>query len=225
MKKSWIFSSIILFTTTVFFIIYSCKKTETKVNFGGETCDCCNSFGGKTIKIINGDSLIIYSAFTPNNIAFCDSNTFSPNKYGDTILVYRNCKPNNDSVYNDNLNNAYIFGGLEQFEGNDLRIKSLKDSTLIDMYFNYQIHYYGYYYYGRLFTGMRIDTTIYGHERQRQLESGKYQFILQLYNSRNIHDKTTRIDSISGYFCIIRNKDFVNKGCIGKDPYDPLIKE
>jgi len=222
MKKSWLLSSFILFTTTVILIIYSCKKTETKVNFGGETCDCCNSFGGKTIKTINGDTLIIYSAFTPNNIAFCDSNTFS-----DGILTNINCKPNPDSIYNNNLNNAYLFDGLDHFQGNELIIKTLKDSTKIDRFINYQIAYRdgNSYSGGRSFTGINIDTTIYGHERQRQLESGKYQFILQLYNSRYVHDKTTRIDSISGYFCIIRNKDFVNKGCVGKDLFDPLIKE
>jgi hypothetical protein len=224
MKKSWLFISILSFVTAILVIMYSCRKTETKINFGGKICDCCNSFGGKTIKIINGDTLIMYSAFTPNNIAFCDSNTFSPNEYGDFLLTYKNCKPNPDSIYNNNLNNAFLFDGLDHFQGNELIIKTLKDSTKIDRFFNYQLSVYKGQS-GRIFTGICIDTTLYGTERQRQLESGKYQFILQLYNSRYVHDKTTRIDSISGYFCIIRNKDFANKGCVGKDPFDPLIKE
>ena len=102
-----------------------------------------------------------------------------------------------------------------------MRIENIKDSTLIDRFFNYQLSDKR----GRDFVGMSIDSTIYGALRLRQLEEGKYRYILQLYNSRYIHDKTTRIDSISGYFCIIRNKDFANKGCVGKDLFDPLIKE
>jgi hypothetical protein len=192
-----------------------------------QSCDCCQSFKGSTTKNVLDSGVLVTvkipSAFTPNNIAFCDSNTFEPNAVGDTILVYKNCRKNIDSVYNDNLNNAFRIIGLEHFKGNELIIKTPGDTSKIDKFLNYQLSdKLGQK--GRDFTGIYIDKTLFGAERQRQLVSGRYQFILQLYSSKYVHDKTTRIDSISGFFCIIRNKAFCNVGCEGAETGDKLIK-
>lgn len=201
---------IVLVTLTVFYS--SCRQPKQA------SCDCCNSFvkGGSTIKkvaTLSGTIIEIKvpTAFTPSNLAFCDSNV-----YDKTIP----CRKNIDSVYNDNINDYFHIFGIDSFPENLLIIKTPGDTTAIDRFVNYSNVSEGH----RVFNGIKIDTTLYGHERQRQLTSGKYQFILQLYKTKD-HLKTERIDSISGNFCIIRVKDFCNVGCEGKDKNDPLINK
>jgi hypothetical protein len=186
-------------------------------------CDCCNSFGARVSRIDTTSSgkivtLIIPSAFTPNNIKFCDSNV-----YVNGVLSSKNCRDNVDSIYNDTLNQRFQIIGIESFPENDLIIRKPGDTTKIDHFINFKNKA------ERSFNGIKIDTTLFGsssiHERQRQLVSGRYQFVLQLYrDSSKVHNKASRIDSICGYFCIIRTKDFCNLGCEGKDKPDPLIK-
>jgi len=216
MKKLHLVLSVV-FTVVVTFSFNSCRPKE-------QSCDCCKSFKGSTTKTLLDSAgvlvtLKIPSAFTPNNIPFCDSNVV----YDNGILSGYGCRKNIDSIYNDTLNSAFKIIGIEHFKGNELIIKTAGDTTKIDKFINYQLPKKV----GqseRVFTGINIDTTLSGTERQRQMASGRYQFILQLYSSRYVHDKTTRIDSIAGFFCIIRNKAFCNRDCEGADAGDKLIK-
>lgn len=216
MKRKPIILSISVVCLLLLQMFTACQKTEKKLSFGStDTCDCCKSYGGITKKVVNGDTLTFYSAITPSNLMFCDSNVFV-----NGILSSKGCKRNMDSVYNDNINSHFIIGGLDSFPQNDLIFRVLGDSTRIYHFVNYKNKsYYG-------FFGVRIDTTLYGNSRQRQLAQGRYEYILKLYKKDSYyHDKTTFIDSISGFFCIIRNLNINSKGCVGADANDPLIQK
>ena len=216
MRKLYLVLSV-LATAILIFHFSSCSSSKDK------SCDCCQSFKSveKTLLDSNGNPVVIKipTAFTPTNYAFCDSNTYDASGN----LVYTGCRKNVDAVYNDNLNNSFKIIGIEKFKGNSLIIKTLTDTTPLAQYSNYQLP-------DRLgnldegFVGITIDHTLYGSERQRLVVSGRYQYILQIYNSRKKHDLTTRIDSISGFFCIIRNASFCNIGCQGVDAGDKLMK-
>src|ERR1035437_6218731 len=123
------------------------------------SCDCCNSFGSKTTKIDTSSSgkivtLIIPSAFTPNNIAFCDSNT-----YVNKVLSTKGCRSNIDSIYNDTINQRFQIIGIEGFPENDLIIRSPGDTTKIDHFVNFKNKS------ERSFNGIYIDSNLHGHER------------------------------------------------------------
>jgi len=202
-----------LICTHCLVLFYSCSETKDIANFGGATCDCCNSIGGKTIKVYNGDTLIFYNAFTPSNLAFCDSIEVDNQNYITTI----NYKKNIDTIYNDKINQYYKIEGIEKFPYNELLIYSGEyPINRILVYTNYCNPYNG----KIVFNGIRIDTTNYGHLRQKLLAQGKYNYILKLYNDR-YHNSLK--DSISGHFCIIRNKEMTIQGCEGADPMDPLL--
>jgi len=217
MKKPTMIFPVIL-VLGVMFIFCTCYKTKQVV------LDC-TAFGGPTVKTERNPldstalvTLTIYSAFTPDNIAFCDSNNFFVDKRtGNVVTPPGLCRPNPDSIYNDRLNQYLYIAGIENFPYNDLRIRVQGDTTNLDTLNNYSNNLNGH----REFTGVTVDTTLHGFQRQRILTSGKYVFILQLYKDKY---HTQRIDSIHGYFCLIRNPKVPNIGCQGHDPNDPLIK-
>lgn len=195
-------------------LIFGLSNCNPKSN----PCDCCRAFGGSTVWIdtATGDSIKVPSAFTPSNLQFCDSNRFDP----DGNITTAGCNKNVDSIYNDTLNQYLHIIGIEKYKFNELIIRSATtDTTAIQRFFDYSNTNDG----EKVFNGIMIDTTLHSAERQRQLRSGRYKFILQLYGDQ-AHTKAKRIDSISGYFCIIRQKTFCNVGCEGKSNLDPLIK-
>lgn len=217
MKKFHLSHSVlVLLTMTLFFS--SCPEKK-------ESCDCCQTFQSVEKKLIdsagNTITIKIPTAFTPTNIPFCDSITYDKNGVPD----YSKCRKNTDSIYNDKLNNAFRIIGLENFRGNSLIIKTPGDTTPLAKFTNYQLPPKPGLK-GDDFVGTTVDSTLFGHQRERILKSGRYQYILQIYDSTNVkyHNKSTRIDSITGFFCIIRDKAFCNIGCEGKDVGDPLIK-
>jgi len=190
-------------------VMSNCKDEE-------KNCECCVGFGN-TEKVVNGNKLIIYSAFTPSNLKYCDSIVLDTN--GIPIETSKYCRPNPDSIYNDTINEYFYIDGIEAFPENDLIIRVPGDTTKIDRFVNYSNSTSG----QRVFQGTRTDTTLYGSERTRNLTSRKFEFVLQLYSSKD-HIKANRIDSLQGYFCIIRTSSFKNTGCQGKMTNDPLIK-
>ena len=208
-KLQFTFSTVLALLSIL--IYTSCNNKEKE-------CECCKGWGSTEVKVqaFSGEivTLKIPSAFTPSNLKFCDSNIYVDGRLSDI-----GCRKNLDSVYNDDLNDRFQIIGIEKFPQNDLIIRVPGDTTAIDHYFNFSNN-------GRSFNGIKIDTTLYGHERQRQLESNRFMFILQLYKDTDTlkHLLKNRVDSITGYFCIIRNKDFCNIGCEGKEANDPLIK-
>lgn len=211
-KFQFTFSTVIALLGVLLYTSCSDKEKE---------CECCKGWGSTEVKVqaFSGEivTLKIPSAFTPNNIKFCDSNI-----YVDGILSDIGCRANKDSIYNEMspMNDKFQIIGIEKFPQNDLIIRVPGDTTTIDHFVNFNNIT------GRSFNAIKIDTTLYGNERQRQLASGRFMFILQLYKDTDTlkHLLKNRIDSITGYFCVIRNKDFCNIGCEGKDANDPLIK-
>lgn len=181
-------------------------------------CECCKfepierEYDGKKIKL--------YTAFTPINTRFCDSIEYLPDGRQDLSR----CRENLDSVYNDNLNAYFHIDGIESFPENRLIIRVPGDTTklvTIENYSNTNIKQDGTS--TDQFNGMSRDSTLWGRERRRLLSERKFEYILELYHSSK-HTRDNLIDSIHGYVCIIRTKDFDNKGCVAKDANDPLIK-
>lgn len=181
-------------------------------------CDCCRAFGGSTVWLdtANGNTIKVPSAFTPSNLTFCDSNTVDINGN----ITTAGCNKNVDSIYNDKLNQYLYIEGIENYPNNELIIRDPgTDTTSIRRFLNYSNTNSGL----QVFNGSMIDTTLHGTSRQRQLKSGRYKFILQIYGDK-MHSKKSRKDSIAGYFCLIRQMSFCNVGCEGHDKLDPLIK-
>jgi len=193
-------------------LIFGLSNCTTKT----KPCDCCRAFGGSTVwyDTATGDSIKVPSAFTPSNLAFCDSNTLDINGN----LTTAGCNANVDSIYNDKLNQSLYIEGIEKYPNNLLIIRDAgTDTTSIGRFTNYTNSK------TRVFNGTTVDYTLHGTSRQRQLKSGRYKFILQIYGDAK-HSLALRKDSIAGYFCLIRQMSFCNVGCEGHEKLDPLIK-
>lgn len=157
--------------------------------------------------------MIFYNAFSPSNFVYCDSNEYD--KFG--VLLLSHCKPNIDSTYNDTINQYFKIKGVENFPYNDLKIYHQNDSTSsINHFYNYSNILHG----DRIFNGSMIDTTIYGTERQRLLSQGKYFYKFKIYTDKQ---HSSVLDTFSGHFCIIRNKEMTIQGCEGANPMDPML--
>lgn len=76
-------------------------------------------------------TLQFYNAITPTNDEFCDYNMTTKNK------IDESCRPNFDSIYNDNLNSYFAIGGYDQavFRSRGLRtylrIQPVSDTSQI----------------------------------------------------------------------------------------------
>ena len=183
-----------------------------------KACDCCTGFKPVEKSYPDGRKIKVYTAFTPDNLPFCDS--IVRDKNGVETRDAKRCRPNFDSVYNDKSNTYFHIEGIEEFPYNTLIIRVPGDTTKVNVFTDYaNISGAG----KNAFNGTTSDTTLFGADRERQLISGKYEFILQLYSSDK-YDKASRIDSIQGYFCIIRTGNYKNEGCVAKEAGDKLIK-
>jgi hypothetical protein len=152
-------------------------------------------------------------------LKFCDSVVLHKSGSKKGLVDESKCRPNVDSAVNDNVNDYFHIEGIEQFPENRLIIRVPGDTTKLDEFINYSNTSKG----DRVFQGTRTDTTLHGAQRLRQLVSRKYEYVLELFKNSN-HTKANRIDSIQGFFCIVRTLDFESEGCKAREKNDPLIK-
>lgn len=194
----------------------------------------------------------LYSAMTPLNKHFCDSMVFdstvmdwqlpyevrdaennnaqrwdllcSPEEaleaYLDGCRSCCPCRTNPDTIYNYDENdlayNDYFYiEGINDFPSNKLFLRVPGDTTKIKQFFDYDNKT------GTFAGEITMDSTLYGRSPiNKMLQSGKYEYELILYSDSL---RTESIDTIIGYFCIIRTPDDENENCVGADDGDPLI--
>lgn len=215
---------LVLQLATVASLIISCKSDKN------DKCDCCRAFTSVE-KQIAGVTLKIPSAFTPKNYDYVDSILLLPDGSTKEIGI----RKNPDTVYNyPEVNDKFQIEGLENFPHNKLIIRVPGDTVALFKFFNY----------GKVgetvwegrSNGSYEDTLKIGVpiKAPSMIQSGRYEYILMLYKddyyqfkdslNNKGYNTRSRIDSIHGYFCIIRSKDYCNLGCKGAQTGDPLIK-
>ena len=220
-------------------VVTSCKKDE-------DCIDCkANDIIKTTIRLGSGDSTItIYPVMTPSNHDMCDSMVYHSVKgaYVRPYDVYKYqklcsveeaidslkagndsacpCRKNLDTIYNDPKNSYFYIENLQKFPYNKLLIKTVKDSTQMRTYLNYDNR-------NDLFIGeVPMDTTLgyYQHNDTRPLASGIFAYYLIIYKDE-MH-QTIIGDTIKGKFAIVRNPKVKTRNCKAQahDEDDPLLK-
>jgi len=186
-----------------------CESAYTEHNI-------CNT--GKTIRI--------YSAFTPNNYPFYDviGDSASGKYRGKPITISEDLQdtseigyPNPDSIYNDDVNSYFYIENIEAFPYN--KVFFYAEDTLIhnEPYVNCKNEK------GTVFDG-RYNRYIYVDGNLVMLPlyvpSGIYKYKIIIYEDPRWENL---IDSVYGYFHIVRTPRYKTLGCRGKDEGDPLL--
>jgi len=207
-------------------------KYENTVSECGEcyadTIDviCPDAYTEHNIK--NSDeTLIVPSAFTPNNYPFYDeiaiegTGTFR----GKPIVISEDLqdtsetgRPSPDSMYNDTINRYFHIENIEAFPYNKIFFHFVDDELLYrEPYINCKNKR------GTVFDGRyNIRDTSRGDILviPAYLPSGKYKYSIVLFKDERW---TQRIDSVTGYFYIVRTPCYRTFGCRGADENDPLL--
>jgi len=205
--------------------LQSCKKDIDSKNHKTETIACDSKFTEFNIGN-SGTAIKVYSAFTPNNYLFYDEigDEESGRFRGRPIVISEDFqdttetgRTNDDSVFNDDINAYFLIENIESFHYNKVYFMAENDSLLTPAYYNYK-NSKGTIFDGRVTKKVQIDgvTKYY----PKYIESGKYKYAIVIFEDAEL---TTIVDSISGYFQIVRNEDYKTIGCAGAQENDPLL--
>jgi len=230
--KRFYYTGILLLS--LFLAIFSCKPKD-------EPTKCCDvAFHFDTVRGTGGDSIIVYSAFTPNNYPFYDEIGDSTSGFyrGKPIAIYENDpkttldndttetgRPNTDSIYNDDINSYFHIVNIEKYPYNKIYFYNgdVKDTTPImkEPYINYKNKK------GTVFDGRSNEALLQPDGSSKTLpkyiKSGHYRCKIYLYQDERW---TIGIDTLEFPFCIIRVPDYdFNENCSGVDSGDPVLSK